>query len=277
VQGAQAAAGRRVTPWLQALAVLAIAVAATVVSPLVDRLANPNSTQPGVITFLGVGFSVLALTLYLLFSGLRHTLPRSGVFLFSVAGYSSLLIVVKFVISPLALYAYANASGLAFLGSDAAGFGYLGFPLVTFILAAIYASAFFLLYAYFQSRLRACLGIPVGFETKFVVLYVIMFVLGVMATISLGFGVLATFDYLASLTYSFGLGLLLALALLGALVLCTVAFRHANEQAAALRNITVLTGFAWVGLAFIAAYHVLWLVFVLVIITIWPLKSVSFK
>jgi hypothetical protein len=277
VQGAQAAAGRRVTPWLLALAVSAIAVAATVISPLLDRLVNPSSTQPGAITFLGVGFSVLALTLYLLYSGLRQMLPKSGVFLFSVAGYSSLLIVVKFVISPLALYRYASASGLAFLGSDAGGFGYFGFPLVTFILAAIYATAFFLLYAYFQSKLRARLGIPVGFETRFVVLYVIMFVLGVMSTISLGFGILATFDYLASLTYSFGLGLLLALALLGALVLSTVAFRHANEQAAALRNITVLTGFAWVGLAFIAAYHVLWLVFILVIITIWPLKSVSFK
>jgi hypothetical protein len=277
VQGAQAAAGRRATPWLLALAVFGLALAATVISPMVDRAVNPNSTQPGVITFLGVGFSVLALTLYLLYSGLRQMLPKSGVFVFSVAGYSSLLITVKFVISPLALYEYANASGLAFLGSDAGGFGYLGFPLVTFILAAIYASAFFLLYAYFQSRLRARLGIPVGFETRFVVLYLIMFVLGVMATISLGFGVLATFDYLASLTYSFGLGLMLALALLGALVLCTVAFRHAHDQAAAIRNITVLTGFAWVGLAFIAAYHVLWLVFVLVIITIWPLKSVSFK
>jgi hypothetical protein len=277
VQGAQAAAGRRATPWLLALAVFAIALAATVVSPLIDGLANPGSAQPGVITFLGVGLSVLALTVYLLYSGLRQVLPKSGVFLFSAAGYSSLLIAVKFVVAPLALYEYSNASGLAFLGSDTGGFGYLGFPLVTCILAAIYATAFFLLYAYFQSRLRVRLGIPVGFEARFVVLYVTMFVLGVMATVSLGFGILATFDYLASLTFSFGLGLLLALALLGALVLCTAAFREANEQAVALRNMTVLTGFAWVGLAFIAAYHVLWLVFVLVIITIWPLKSVSFK
>jgi hypothetical protein len=102
-----------------------------------------------------------------------------------------------------------------------------------------------------------------------------MFALGVMSAISLGW--LAALDYLVSLAYFMGLGVLLALALLGAVLLCGVAFREAGAQAAAVRNITLLTGFAWVGLAFIAAYHVMWLVFVLVIITIWPLKSISMK
>jgi len=275
VQGAQAASGPRVSAWWHALGAFGLALAASIVIPLVDRLANPSSAQPGVITFLAVGLSVLALTVYLLRSGLRQQLPTSGVFLFGAIGYSALLIAVKFVVSPLALYDFAREKGLTILGSDAGGFGYIGFPLVTVITAAIYGTAFFILYAYFQSKLRARLGIPVGFETRFVALYVVMFVLGVMSAISLGW--LATFDYLASLTYFVGLGVLLAVALLGALILCTVAFREANEQAAVLRNITLFTGFAWVGLAFIAAYHVLWLVFVLVIITIWPLKSVSIK
>jgi hypothetical protein len=185
------------------------------------------------------------------------------------------LIAGKFVLSPIALYEVANTKGLAILGSDAGGFGYIGFPMVTVITAAMYGTAFFLLYTYFQSKLRARLGIPVGFESRFVALYVVMFALGAMAAISLGF--LATLDYLGTLAYFVGLGVLLALALLGAVVLCGVAFREANEQAAMVRNISLLTGFAWVGLAFIAAYHVVWLVFVLVIITIWPLKSISVK
>jgi hypothetical protein len=275
VQQAQAASDPRVSPWWLALGVFGVAIAAAVVFPLVDRLANPSATQPGVITFLGVGLSVLGLTAFLLYSGLRAMLPRSAVFLFSATGYSSLLIAVKFVISPIALYEVASTKGLAILGSDSGGFGYIGFPLVAAVTAAIYGSAFFLFYAYFQSKLRARLGIPVGFEARFVVLYVVMFGLGAMSAISLGW--LATLDYLGTLAYFIGLGVLLALALLGAIVLCAVAFREANEQAAAVRNISLLTGFAWVGLAFIAAYHVVWLVFVLVIITIWPLKSISVK
>jgi hypothetical protein len=275
VQQAEAASGHRVSPWWIALGVFGVAVAAAVVFPLVDRLANPAATQPGVITFLGVGLSVLALTAFLLYSGLREMLPRSAVFLFSATGYSSLLIAVKFVISPIALYEVANTKGLAILGSDAGGFGYIGFPMVTVITAAMYGTAFFLFYVYFQSKLRARLGIPLGFESRFVALYVVMFALGAMAAISLGF--LATLDYLGTLAYFVGLGVLLALALLGAVVLCGVAFREANEQAAMVRNISLLTGFAWVGLAFIAAYHAVWLVFVLLIITVWPLKSISVK
>ena len=42
--------------------------------------------------------------------------------------------------------------------------------------------------------------------------------------------------------------------------------------AAALRSVTVLTTFAWIGLAFIAANHVMWLVFHLILVSIWPLK-----
>jgi len=44
-----------------------------------------------------------------------------------------------------------------------------------------------------------------------------------------------------------------------------------------LRNVTVLSTFAWIGLAFIAAYHIVWLVFVLTLISLWPLKAVSAK
>ena len=43
------------------------------------------------------------------------------------------------------------------------------------------------------------------------------------------------------------------------------------------RNVAVLSSFAWIGLAFIAAYHFLWLVFLLTLISIWPLRSWSGK
>ena len=73
------------------------------------------------------------------------------------------------------------------------------------------------------------------------------------------------------------IGILIAVALIGAIVMCSVAFHEATEQAVILRNVTVLSTFAWIGLAFIAAYHIVWLVFVLTLISLWPLKAVSAK
>ena len=251
------------------------AACAVAPEPLIDRLANPGARQPGVITYLGVGLAVVMLTAVLLFAGLREVLPRSGVFAAAFLSYNALLITVKFVVAPVSLYRIAGDQGLSVLGSDAGGFGYIGFPLVTAMTAAAYGTAFFLLSLYYRSRLRTHLGIPVRFETGFVGLYLAMFLLGVAAAISLGW--LAGLDYLVALLYASALALLLAFALVGALVLCGVAFNEATVQAALLRNVTLFSSFTWIGLAFIAAYHVLWLVFVLVIITIWPLKSLSVK
>ena len=114
-----------------------------------------------------------------------------------------------------------------------------------------------------------------GFEKRFLFLFLVMFCLGGISAITVG--AFASIEYVLSFTVMLALAVLLAVALLGALVLCIVAFRDATEQAAVVRNVTLLTAFAWIGLAFIAAYHVVWLVFILTLITIWPLKSMSVK
>jgi hypothetical protein len=103
-----------------------------------------------------------------------------------------------------------------------------------------------------------------------------MFVIAVVGGVTV-IGLFGFLEYLTSLFYVAVLGLLLALALLGAVVLCTAAFHEATEQAVLMRNVTVLSSFAWVGLAFIAAYHIVWLVFVLTLVSLWPLKSMSLK
>jgi len=255
--------------------VFALALFAAIGFPVLDRAVNPGAGQPGVVTFLGVGLAVLTLTSGLLMLGLRGLLPKTGVFLGAVLGYNALLILVKFAISPAALYVASREKGFLILANDSSGFGYFAFPAVALLTGAIYATAFFILYAYFQSKLRHRLGIPVGFEKSFLFLFLVMFCLGGISAITVG--AFASIEYVLSFTVMLALAVLLAVALLGALVLCIVAFRDATEQAAVVRNVTLLTAFAWIGLAFIAAYHVVWLVFILTLITIWPLKSMSIK
>ncbi len=68
--------------------------------------------------------------------------------------------------------------------------------------------------------------------------------------------------------------LVIALALAGATALANMAFRDVVERAALVGDVALVVSFFWVGLAFLALYHVLWVVYVLVLTSIWPLKVV---
>jgi hypothetical protein len=253
--------------------VFLVALIAAFVFPQLDRALNPDGTQPGLITFLGVGLAVLTLTALMLFVGLRGILPKTAIFFAAAFGYNALLVLVKFALGPLALYAASSGQGFWIL-SDVGG--YLAFPGLAAITAILYAGAFFLLYLFFRSDLRRRLGVPVRFETRFVVLLLVMFMVAVVGGMTV-IGAFGFLEYALSLVYVLTVGILIAVALIAAIVLCSVAFREATEQAVVLRNVTVLSVFAWVGLAFIAAYHIVWLVFVLTLISIWPLKAISAK
>jgi hypothetical protein len=248
-------------------------------SPLLDHALNGGATRPGVISFLGVGLSVLGLTVVLFRYGLQGRLPRGGVFVAAAIGYNALLIVVKFAMGPIAIYAqndYYRANGLpaGATGVDP-GFHFLtsswAYPFLAAIMAILYAGAFFILYLFFNSRLRRRLGLRVPLERRVVQIFVVMFVLAVVCTVTL-VGVVGLVEYAASIIYASAVGVLIAFALVCAIALCSVAFREAAEQAAMMRNVTLLTTFAWTGIAFIAAYHILWVVFLLTLISLWPLK-----
>ncbi len=74
--------------------------------------------------------------------------------------------------------------------------------------------------------------------------------------------------------FSSGVSLLVALALAGASVLVALAFHGAADRALLLRDASVFVSLFWVGLAFIALYHVLWVIFILVLTATWPLRVV---
>ena len=247
-------------------------------APRLDFALNPTSTHPGLISYLVVGLAVLGLTAAMFLYGLRGLLPRTGVFLGAALGYNALLIAVKLGLGPIAIYAQ-NDYYLAHTQPNSQGYipGFsflqygLAYPGLAAILAILYGGAFFILYLVFKSRLQRRLGLRVSLERRFVQLLIAMFVLGTAGLITI-IGLLGFLEYAFSIVYSTTVALLIAGALVAAIALCSVAFNEAAEQAAALRNVTLLSTFAWVGLAFIAAYHILWAVFLLTLIATWPLK-----
>jgi hypothetical protein len=83
-------------------------------------------------------------------------------------------------------------------------------------------------------------------------------------------------DYL-HFVFTSSVSLLVGLTLAGALLLATLAFRSAAERARALGDTAILVNLFWIGLAFLAIYQALWVVYVLVLTSIWPLKTVTSK
>ncbi|MGH2687161.1 MAG: hypothetical protein ACRDJP_16980, partial [Actinomycetota bacterium] len=80
-------------------------------------------------------------------------------------------------------------------------------------------------------------------------------------------------EYL-SFVFTSGLSLLVALALAGASTLVALTFDGAADRALAVRDAGAFLSLFWVGLAFIALYHVLWVIFILVLTATWPLRVV---
>jgi hypothetical protein len=265
-----AAAGPDVRGRYGVAAVFALAVFAAWAFPEVDRLMNPGAETPGLISYLGVGLSLLALTSVLLFAGLRRILPRTGVFLGAAIGYNAMLILVKFTLSPLALYAVSSGPGFFVLN------WWIAYPAIGAITALLYGLSFLILFLIFNSRVKRRLGTGGTLGKRVIQLLVVMFIIAGVGSLT-GIGLFGSLEYVFSLAYVPVIGIGIALALVAALSLCIVAFHETAEQVVLTRNVTLLTTFAWVGLAFIAAYHILWLVFLLTLISIWPLKATSMK
>jgi hypothetical protein len=56
--------------------------------------------------------------------------------------------------------------------------------------------------------------------------------------------------------------------------LAALAFKGTADRAEAVGDAALLVSFFWIGLAFLALYHVLWVVYILALTVAWPLRVV---
>ena len=84
------------------------------------------------------------------------------------------------------------------------------------------------------------------------------------------------FEYV-DFVFSSSLSLAIALLLACATAFAALSFNSVADRAKLVGDASVVLSFFWVGLYFIALYHVLWVVYVLVLTSIWPLKVVTPK
>ena len=256
---------------------------------------DPSTEGPGIITVLGVGLVITLFTAYVIYFGVNTSLNLPKKFFLFVFLYNTLVIVVKFVLSPLSVYQVNEFINFTIIPFDEL-FLRMTFTITGIIVFLLYFFVFYRIYLHFKQKVEKSIpqeAIAVEKTKRYktlvfwgiallIVLLVCLIILFNVLPILVISGLFIVFTPLISLEYigivfSGALSILITIALLVAIYLVTETFRSAAEQAIVLRDITILASFFWIGTAFLFIYHALWIVYMLMLTTLWPLKVVTPK
>lgn len=219
---------------------------------------------------------VTALTASALWLALRRDLRLPVTVALTAVAYNALVVALKLVFGPLGLYdENARREFDETFNLSSAWNAVTAAALVL----ALYLGAFWLLYRLVRRRLLAptiqtktAQRVGIGVAAAVLILAVGGGGLLLLPLLVVGAGV-DYLDFVFSSAWSLVVGVAVALAA----GLAALALRGAQEQADAIGDATVLVTFFWIGVAFLTLYHVLWVVYILVLTAIWPLKTVSPK
>ena len=259
-----------------AVKVLPAFALAGVVAALLPGHARDGSASPPSGMLLFTAALVTALTTGALYLALRRDLRLPVTVALTAVAYNALVVALKFVLGPLGLYEENRRRDLdSLFAPDSLGNALLAAAVVF----ALYLAAFVVLYRLVRGGLvrpsvRSSRARAIGLA---VIVGVLLLAAGggTLLVVPLlfagaGFGYL---DFVLSSTWA----LLIGIAVAGAATLAGLALRGVREQSAALGDAAMLVTFFWIGVAFLALYHVLWVVYILVLTSIWPLRTVTPK
>ncbi len=260
--------------------------------PQIDRLLFPESPKPTMVTLLGVGMAIIALTGALIYTAVKNEASFPKLFLGLLFLYNALIVLVKFTFGTTALYEYPWISTLR-INQDLSF--WVPAVIVTFLL---YVLVFFSFYKVIKRRVKKVLEklnsqpnrptladkiikpfLVIGLVCALLVLayIVLMIALPLFSPLSpQGAGA-----YLGRVLFSNVLGLPFIVSILIMIYAAFGAFESVGDQAIMVRNASLLATFFWIGFTFLLIYHALWVVYILILTSIWPLKVVlpspSFK
>ena len=255
--------------WLKLGAAFALALA---VAYWLPRAAS-GGTQPPLSMLVVAGALIGALTTAALFLTVRFDLSAPWTVAAYAVGYNALVVLVKFVFGPAGLY---EVNAHTDLDSD------LGDPVLAVAGAAavlaLYLVAFYAVYWFTKRRLQQVEG-RTSITRAWIFLPVV--VVGYLLATSGALVVLvlplifasAGLEYV-SFVFSSSYSLAVGLSLAAATGLAALAFRDVAARAQLVGDLGVLVSFFWLGAAFLVLYHAIWVVYILVITSLWPLRVV---
>ncbi|HEX2029431.1 MAG TPA: hypothetical protein VHF25_15690 [Nitriliruptorales bacterium] len=273
-QTAPAATRPRIRParWV------ALGVAAGAGALAVALLPPPGRTAPlPPLSWLTVlALLIAALTCAALYQGIRRDLglaPRVAAY--TLGGFA-LIALTKFALGPRAMY---EVNQLTTFESWVTPDDPAGATLTALGVLALYLASFTLIYRVARRRLVVPRAREGGRWRRrgllILITGVVLLVTGIAmvgAVVLLG-AVMGASLYVGAV-FASTLALLIGTALAGAAMLLTLAVHEVAERARLVGDAAVLVSFFWLGVAVLVLYHALWIVYVLVLTTVWPLKVV---
>jgi hypothetical protein len=247
---------------------------------LLPHTVSGGGAVPPIRMLLETAVIVSVICAAALFWGIRSDLGLPAKVAVYAVLFNTLVIVVKLTLGPHGFYEVNQIRNLESGFEIDDGLAAVSAATAIFVL---YAGVYVVLYKFFRSRIEHLAAedpiprIPGG--RGLVIGIVVLVLLGVGsggAILILLLPLFGGLDYL-DFVFSSGVSLLVAVSLAGATALAALAFDASSRRAHALGDATMYMSFFWVGLYFLALYHVLWVVYVLVLTSIWPLKVVTPK
>ena len=241
-------------------------------------LSGGSGATPPVARLLLAGSVISVLTLGALYWGVRTDLRLPARVAAYAVAFNALVVLTKFVLAPKGFYEvnqHVALNGLLTL-DDA-----VGASLTAAAVFVLYLVAYVVVYRLCRRRLTVIRELPDAERGTAARRLVVLVLAAAFLLAGTGGSIvlllpLALFDSLEYLEFVFssGMSLLVGLALAGATWLSVLAFRSAAARAEVLGDAALLVGFFWLGLYFLALYHALWVVYVLILTSTWPLKVV---
>ncbi|HEX2241607.1 MAG TPA: hypothetical protein VHJ82_10780 [Actinomycetota bacterium] len=261
--------------WAKLAALAAGSVVLLLVGP---RLQGGEGTQPPVALLLPIGLLLITAASTAVYLAVSRDLGFPAMVAWYAVGFHALVILVKFVLGPFGLYEVNQTVDFE------AVFGQLSNPAGAIMAAgtvlALYVVVYLIVYRLTtdrpEGRRRWRDKIPRRRRT-------ILLIVGgaILVAATSGAGIVLSMILIASsgleymeFVFSSSASALIAIFLAGASVLVGLHFREASAQRRLVADAAGLAGLLWLGLCFIALYHVLWVVYVLVLTSIWPLRTV---
>jgi hypothetical protein len=263
--------------------VLKLAVAGALslaVVMLLPRTVSSSGDVPPVGMLLTTATVVGVICAALLYWGLRGDLGLPATAAAYAVAFNVLVIIVKLGLAPHGFYEVNQSRDLEGLFSIDNG---LMAMLAAAAIFVLYVAVYLVLYRYIRVKVEHLAPddpIPRFVSGRALVIAVVV---GTFLLIASGGALLlvlvpiaAGFDYL-DFVFSSSLSLMIGVILACATALAAAAFNSTADRARLVGDASVFMSFFWVGLYFLALYHVLWVVYVLVLTSIWPLKVVTPK
>lgn len=245
--------------------IAAAGAAGLVAIGVVLRIQDHDGKVPPTSTFAaaGIALSVVAIVTVALAAHAAGTTWRAAI---ALGGGFAAIAIAKFAMGPTALYQANRREPIQNVGGLTSGDMVV---LIAVVVGVLYIAAIWFLAVMFRPAEP-----PDGPSAK---VAVGLTAVGIAATIGTSIFVsAAASQYVDFATTGLEAGGI-ALALFVAAGLVSVAFRGTAVWSKALGQASMYITVLWVAIAFLVVFQVLWIVFLLAIVSIWPFKSVTPK